>query len=177
MPANFWSARERLTLLVYYWSARGEAPLARHQCLLREELARWERFDLRYQIPIFATFFAKSCEFSCFGGPSGRHSELRNGRNDIILAYLTRGSSISCQQNKNFNLSATYLIRMTESWCREHLRQVPTIRSKIGAPRLGLAGGRPVRIHEKSIKSIDFIDFHDFSWVAKDFSRILEAKP
>ena len=152
----------------------GEAPLARHQRFLREELARWERFDLRDEIPIFATFFAKSCEFSCFGGPSGRHSELRNGRNDIILAYLTRGSSISCQQKKNFDRSATYLIRMTESWCREHLRHPRTTLSKIWVSRLGLAGGRPLRIHEESIKSIDC---NDYSWGAKDFSRILEANP
>ena len=107
-----------------YWSAGGEAPLARHQRLLREERPRWERFDLRHEIPILQLFFSKSCEFSCFGGPSGRHSEHRNGRNDIILAYLTRGSSISFQQKKNFNLSATYLIRMAESWCRDHLSRV-----------------------------------------------------
>ena len=142
---------------VCYWSAGGEAPLARHQRFLREELARWERFDLRNETPIFATFFAKSCEFSCFGGPSGRHSELRNGRNDIILAYLTRGSSISCQQKKNFDRSATYLIRMIESWCREHLFRLKIILPKLGSPRLGLAGGRPVRIHGKSIKSTDLI--------------------
>ena len=120
-----------------YWSAGGEAPLARHQCLLREERARWERFDLRDEIPIFATFFAKSCEFSCFGGPSGRHSELRNGRNDIILAYLTRGSSISCQQNKNFNLSATYLIRMIKSWFRGHLHGSKLFCKNWGPPGSG----------------------------------------
>ena len=33
--------------MVQGWSAGGEAPLARHQRFLREELARWERFDLR----------------------------------------------------------------------------------------------------------------------------------
>ena len=117
----------------------------------------------------FSHFFANFCEFWCIGGPPGRHSEHRNGRNDIILAYLTRGSSISCQQNKNFNLSATYLIRMTESWCRDHLLYFKIILTKLGSPWLGLAGGRPVRIHEKSIKSIDFIDFHGGPRISRGF--------
>ena len=45
------------------WSARGEAPLARHQRFLREERARWERFDLRMKSPIFATFSQKVASF------------------------------------------------------------------------------------------------------------------
>ena len=45
------------------WSARGEAPLARHQCLLREERARWERFDLRDEIPILQLFSQKVASF------------------------------------------------------------------------------------------------------------------
>ena len=123
-------------------------------------------------IPIFATFFAKSCEFSCFGDPSGRHSKLWNGRNDIILAYLTRGSSISCQQKMNFDRSATYLIRMTESCCHDHLFHLEIILQKLGSPRLGLAGGRPVRIDEKSMKSIDsnsFIVFHVGPRISRGF--------
>ena len=50
------------------------------------------------------------------------------------------------EQGLNFDRSATYLIRMTESWCREHLSKVLTIRSKIGVPP-ARSGRRPAGAH------------------------------